>query len=89
MQCPTTWADDAFNIRLVEVPTENTVDVRVERSLDIGTLQAMQPIERMVNQRHTYLGAERMQLRKGRIEATTSDPELLLIVVTLAEESTV
>jgi hypothetical protein len=85
MQRHTACTYNALNVSLVQVPAQNEADFRVELGPDVRTLLTVKPLEGMVYQCHVNLRAECLQLVQRCSKATASNPELLMVIITLAE----
>jgi hypothetical protein len=47
---------DTFDIRFMQMPAQDEIDKRLQRSLDIRAFFIMQPFKRMMNQRDVQRG---------------------------------
>lgn len=49
---------DCFDVCLVEVPTQNEIDIRLQYGSDVRAFGVMKPIKRMMNQRDLQRSAQ-------------------------------
>ncbi len=73
----------------MQMPAQQNVDRFFQRRLDVPSLRGAQPFERMMNQRDVQFGIQFLEIGDCRVQTPASNPELLVILVVLAEQSAV